>query len=119
MPVFSSIYAKTISANQRDWDELTPYVTYYYNTAYHSVTTYSPFYLMFLRQPTLNVDLIAEVPRPEVSNNEDQFVSEVRDRMRMAYAIVREHLKSSFGRAKTRYDHRVKAIQFQEGQFVW
>jgi len=115
----ASIYAKLISANQRNWDELTPYVTYYYNTAYHSATTYSPFYLMFLREPTLNIDLIAEVPRPEGPTNEDEFVLEARERMRIAYTIVREHLKSSFGRAKTRYDHRVKAIQFHEGQLVW
>jgi len=74
---------------------------------------------MFLREPTLNIDLIAEVPRPEGPANEDEFVLEARERMRIAYTIVREHLKSSFGRAKTRYDHRVKAIQFHEGQLVW
>jgi len=52
-----SIYAKIVSTNQRNWCELTPYVTYAYNTAYHASTTFSPFYLMFLRRPRGVIEL--------------------------------------------------------------
>src|SRR5271165_1478714 len=38
--------------------------------------------------------------------------------MRTAYELVSEELQFAFGRAKTRYDSRVKAIRFEVGQYV-
>jgi len=47
------------------------------------------------------------------------FSQQVSDRMREAFAIVRNSLRCTFDRAKKRYDHRVKTTTFTEGQFVW
>ena len=41
----NAIFAKMVDENQRNWCELTPYITFAYNTSYHSSTTFSPFYL--------------------------------------------------------------------------
>src|SRR5271165_5551789 len=38
--------------------------------------------------------------------------------MRTAYELVSEELQCAFGRAKIRYDSRVKAIRFEVGQYV-
>ena len=43
----------------------------------------------------------------------------MRERMRLAHELVAEQLKCAFVRNKTRYDARVKAIQFKAGDFVW
>ena len=45
-----SMYGKLVKKNQRDWCEMTPYVTYAYNTTIHGATGFSPFYLMHLRR---------------------------------------------------------------------
>ena len=42
----TSFSQKMVYENQRNWCELTPYVTFAYNTSYHSSTTFSPFYLL-------------------------------------------------------------------------
>jgi hypothetical protein len=64
----NGIFAKTIAGNQRDWCEKTPYVTFAYNTSYHTSTSFSPFYLMFLREPVVGLDLglptVPEWPGP-------------------------------------------------------
>ena len=56
----NSIFAKTLNEDQRNWCEMAPYVAIAYNTAYHSSTTFSPFYLLYLREPRLPIDLALE-----------------------------------------------------------
>jgi len=87
------MYAKLICNNQRNWCELTPYVTYAYNTAYHSSTAYSPFFLMFMRRPHSVIELQIETPTLASPGNTEEFVEEVSERMRTAHASVRENLK--------------------------
>ena len=111
----NSIFAKLV----RDWCELTPYVVHAYNTAYHSSTTFSPFYLMFMRRPHRPIALELGTVAPEEFESSEEYVQSVSNRMREAYAVVRSQLKCSFDRAKKRYDRRVKETNFQVGQFVW
>ena len=46
----NAIFAKMVDENQRNWCELTPYETLAYNTSYRSSTTFSLFYLLYLRE---------------------------------------------------------------------
>ena len=54
----NAIFAKMVDENQRNWCELTPYVTFAYNTSYHSSTTFSLFYLLYLREARIRIDLV-------------------------------------------------------------
>ena len=60
----NAVFAKTIQDNQRDWHEQTKYVCFAYNTARHSSTLFSPFYLVFLREPRVGIDLFLERSEP-------------------------------------------------------
>ncbi len=115
----NSIFAKTVSSHQRDWCLRAPFVAYAYNTAYHSSTTYSPFFLMFGRHPTTSLHWMCDPSSPAAPVETDQFVQQVAERMRQAYAVVRHQLRVNFDRAKARYDHRVKERQFAVGDLVW
>ena len=115
----SSIFAKTVKYHQKDWAELVPYVAFAYNTAVHSVTKYSPFFLMFGRNPTTGIDWQLEHPSPAEIQPVDEFSERMRAHVREAHETVSEQLKSAFVRNKTRYDARVKAVQFKPGEFVW
>src|SRR5271157_3733197 len=58
-------------------------------------------------------------PQPEMSADVDVFVTDLRDRQREAYKLVSELMDCAFSRAKRRYDARVKAMNFQPGDFVY
>ena len=112
-----AIFAKTVSKNQRDWCEVAKYVTWAYNIAYHTASTESPYFLLFGRQPRTPLDIQLDTPQLKYDDIGDYTVL-LLDRMRDAYELVSEELQCVFGRAKRRYDTRVKAVQFQPGQYV-
>ena len=115
----SSIFAKTVKSHQKDWSDLVPYVAFAYNTAVHSVTKHTPFYLMFARHPITGIDWQLEHPSPAEVQDVNEFSEQMRERMREAHELVAEQLKCAFVRNKARYNARVKAIQFKVGDFVW
>ena len=114
----NAVFAKTIKENQRDWHEQAKYVAFAYNTAKHNSTTFSPFYLVFMREPRVGIDLFLDRSEPAFQDT-DEYSEKVRERMQKAYSIVQEQLKATFDRAKRRYDQRVKAVHFTLNSYVW
>ena len=114
----NAIFAKTIRENQTDWHEQAKYVCFAYNTARHSSTTFSPFYLVFLREPRVGIDLFLDRSEPAYQDT-DEYSEVVRERMQKAYQIVSHQLKVTFDRAKRRYDQRVRAVHFPLHSYVW
>ena len=112
------MFAKTVSQNLRDWCELAPFVTFAYNTSRHSSTSFSPFYLLYLREPRVGIDLLLHKKEPAYQNF-DQYSDEVRRNMQVAYKIVENQLKVVFDRAKRRYDARVISVKFDVGDLCY
>ena len=114
----NAVFAKTIKEHQRDWHEKAKYVCFAYNTAKHSSTTFSPFYLILLREPRMGIDLFLDRSEPGFQDT-DEYTEKVHERMQKAYQIVSEQLKVTFDRAKRRYDQRVHAVHFPLNSYVW
>src|SRR5271165_643355 len=111
------VFAKTITTNQKDWSAMAKYVTWAYNISYHTVARESPYFLMFGRQPKTPLDVQLETPMLRYDDIGD-YTARMLERMRTAYELVSGELQCAFGRAKIRYDSRVKAIHFEVGQYV-
>ncbi|UYV75865.1 hypothetical protein LAZ67_13001600 [Cordylochernes scorpioides] len=45
-----------VNTDQKNWDEILPFITHAYNTTIQETTGYSPFFLMFGREPTSLLD---------------------------------------------------------------
>ena len=74
---------------------------------------------MHLRHPRVPLELLIEKPTAAAVQPTDEFVQQTSERMRQAYAVVREHLRANFERSKKCYDARVKATRFNVGDFVF
>ena len=114
----NAVFAKTIKDHQRDWHEQAKYVCFAYNTAKHTSTTFSPFFLVFLRESRVGIDLFLEKSEPGYQST-DEYSEKVQERMQTAYRTVSEQLKVTFDRAKRRYDQRVHAVHFPLNSYVW
>ena len=114
----NAVFAKTIRDSQRDWHEQAKFVCFAYNTARHSSTLFSPFYLVFLREPRVGIDLFLDRSEPGYQST-DEYSEKVQERMQKAYQIVSDQLKVTFDRAKRRYDQRVHAVHFPLNSYVW
>jgi transposase InsO family protein len=93
--------AKLFDENLGNWDEYLPAVVYAYNTGQHATTGYSPFQLMFGRQPTLPLaekHAIFTLTKPS-----DYWPRMIRS-LKMYHQAARQNIQVQQHLAKTRFD---------------
>ena len=86
----NAIFTKMVDENQRNWCELTTYSTFAYNTSYHFSITFCQFYLLYLREARIPIDLAIENVGEAVPADWDDYVTEMRNRMEQAFKTVRD-----------------------------
>ena len=74
---------------------------------------FSPFYLMYLREAGIPIDLVMENVGEAVPADLNDYVTEKRSRMDQVFQTVRDQLSQAFQRAKQVYKSRVKKLQFK------
>src|SRR6266536_1123451 len=90
----NSMLGKVVKDNQRDWDEWVPQVLAAYRATEHSVTKFSPNYLILGRENRAPIDLVLGIPGDDQGGlSKNEYVEQLRERMIGAYATVRENLK--------------------------
>ena len=110
--------------NQRDWDELLPFVGFAYRSSVHESTGETPNMLMFGREVKLPLDLMVEPFQdeelePKDANLMTDYAEDLRDRIRLAHERAREVLRKSARRQKRTYDRKANGNPIQKGDFVW
>lgn len=101
-----------------DWEEALPKVCIAYNTSIHTTTGYSPFYLMYGREPRLPIDIVYGT-QSHASTSVDHFVQKSHTLMEQAYNSVRQHLSTGHQCQKEIYDKRVHGKPYSDGDTVW
>ncbi len=116
----NSMLAKIIDDNQKNWAELLPFVTSAYRSSQHSVTRYTPNFLVYGREARMPIDLVLGTPGdPSNRLSVDEHVAQMQNKMMIAYEAVRKNLKVAAECRKNYYDMRVKKENFVEGNRVW
>lgn len=104
-----------IRPDHSNWDKILPFVTFAYNTAVQRTTGYSPFFLVFGRQPTSVLDArFFSAPVSPATPFSDQFVS----RLRHCRYLARLHTEASQQDRKQRCDTHRRAVHFRPGDEV-
>uniref|UniRef100_A0A6G5A997 Putative tick transposon n=1 Tax=Rhipicephalus microplus TaxID=6941 RepID=A0A6G5A997_RHIMP len=94
--------------NHTDWDLALPYVTFAYNSSRHDTAGYSPFFLLFGREPTLPPDIV--IPSPGVPTSE--YAMDAITRAAHSREITRTHLLTSQEKQRRLYDQRHRDVHF-------
>jgi len=108
----------TTNSKTGDWENCLPKVCLAYNTSKHASTGYTPFYLMFGRQPHMPLDVIYGIA-PNHAEEHCQYVSNLRETMELAYYLARKNMGTAAHRQKENYDLKVHGDKFTPGQLVW
>ena len=79
------------NSDKADWQNWVNHLAHAYNCTKSQVTGYSPFFLMFGREPRTPVDEAFEVTFPfRQEKNTHDYVHNLRERLQWAYQIAKE-----------------------------
>ena len=85
-----------------------------YNSTQHSVTGFSPYYLMFGRHPRLPIDYQLGITRDNLAQpSKFRFVNKLNERLHEVYAKAEALTQEEAKRQKKLYDRRSKDVFFK------
>lgn len=109
-------YLKSYATSAKsDWDEWLPYACFMYNTTPHSSSRYTPYELVFGKQPIIPSS-VKKAPAPLY--NYDDFSQELRFRLQNSWRKAIDNLKRSKEISKLSYDRTAKQRSFAVGDQV-
>ena len=101
------------------WDWYIGGVTFAYNTSLNAVTGFSPYYLIFGRQPRLPGSVLFSRNYNEIVYDVNQYQIHMTDHLRTAYDIVRTKIKEYAIKTKLNWDAKIKGhTSFEIGDEV-
>ena len=82
-----------------NWQDWVSTLCYGYNCTVTKVTGYSPYFLMFRRQPRIPVDKVFDVTFPKTNRNTvKQYVQTLQQRLEWAFEVAKEHIEKDVSR---------------------
>jgi transposase InsO family protein len=109
----------TLEPDQKpDWKSYVAPLVHAYNCAKHHSTGWSPFYLMFGRQPRLPIDLVFGVNNGLESENYTSYIENLRNRLGRAYELAIESTRNAQSTQKEIYDIKARAAILEPGDRV-
>jgi len=114
----NSMMGRMVSDHQKEWGLLLPHMMAAYRASVHQSTGYTPNYLVFGREVRAPVDLVFDIPTEEPPASYDSYVTDLEERKRVAYSLVRQSLGVAAERMKHQYDLRVRPLKFHRGEWV-
>ena len=103
-----------------DWKAHLSSMTHAYNCTQQPSTTYSPYFLMFGRQPRLPVDFEMGLPVDILGDNcsKTRYVQKLKQRLNFAYKKAKEMSQKQAQKYKSSYDRKAKGSQLRENDIV-
>ncbi|XP_052689219.1 uncharacterized protein LOC128167505 [Crassostrea angulata] len=110
----------TLDPEQKhNWKKYIYPLVHAYNSTIHDSTGYSPYFLMFGRDPILPIDLVFGLNRNRVKNSTTSaYIENLKDRLQSAYQKAQTAIKNSQEKQKSNYDSKIRGVSLKEGDRV-
>uniref|UniRef100_A0A9J7WVK0 ribonuclease H n=1 Tax=Cyprinus carpio carpio TaxID=630221 RepID=A0A9J7WVK0_CYPCA len=111
---------RVAAEDKRDWDKMLPYVLFGIRDVPQVSTGFTPFELLFGRQPRGLLDVGGEAweQQPAVHCSTIEHVREMRERIDRVMPIVREHMAKVQQAQQRHYNRAAQPREFQPGDHV-
>lgn len=105
---------------KKSWKDAIAPMVHAYNATTHESTGFSPFYLMFGREPRLAIDVyLGLTPNNRTkAGSMSKFVADLKRRLRQAYDVAQTNSKVASKRQKNIYDRRPMVSSLRKGDRV-
>ncbi|KAL1250544.1 hypothetical protein QQF64_018340 [Cirrhinus molitorella] len=106
--------------DRRDWDRILPYVLFGVREVPQASTGFTPFELLFRRQPRCLLDVAREAWEQQLALHRTtvEHVREMRERIDRVMPLVREHLAKAQQAQQRHYNRAAQPREFQPGDHV-
>ena len=104
---------------KKDWQEWITTLTHAYNCTVSSVMGFSPYFLMFGRNPKLPLDIDLGIPTIEQeSTSQQSYAQKLCSRLQWAYKRAQENSRRESEHHKKYYDQRVRCMELKPDDLV-
>ncbi len=106
--------------DRRDWDQMLPYILFGIREVPQASTGFTPFELLFGRQPRGLLDVAKEAweQQPAAHRSTIEHVREMREKIDRVMPLVREHLVKAQQAQQHHYNRAAQPREFQPGDHV-
>ncbi|GFS47695.1 retrovirus-related Pol polyprotein from transposon 412 [Trichonephila clavipes] len=105
-----------VDVEQKNWDEILPFVTFAYNTAKQETTGFTPFYLLHGREAETTLDTML----PFCPNDfDDNNIIKIAARAEESQQLARVHTLRAQDKDRRRYDSKHQMVSYAPGDLVW
>lgn len=121
---FQLMWRAYVKTDQTDWDNYVAPCTFTYNTSTHSSTNNTPFFLMFGRDPSFNVDLVIrhheERHVPQEDNDGSEYLEHLLKVLHSAWSAAYAFNTKRRAQYKKQYDDsHLRPLEIRVGDRVF
>ncbi|UYV66676.1 hypothetical protein LAZ67_4002521 [Cordylochernes scorpioides] len=106
-----------LNTDQKNWDEILPFITHAYNTTIQETTGYSPFFLLFGREPMSLLD-DENIPTDSNMDDYDEYIENYLDKIARTRQVVIKNTEKTQERMKRNYDKKHNEKIYEPGHLV-
>lgn len=100
------------------WKKHLPTLVHYYNCTPHETTGYSPYKLMFGRDPKLPIDTMFGLDYEAELASYTEYIRKLKDEMEYCNRLVEKHAREAAEKNKAEYDKRLRGYPIEIGDQV-
>ena len=108
--------SKRIAENQKDWDNHLSAILMAYRMSVHDSTEFSPFFMVYGRDPVLPMDTLLG---PKIKYFGENYIPLQLERLNKAFILARNRLEEVRADNKRRYDEKASEHKFSIGDAVY